>query len=154
MRALALMLLLLLPACSITMDLPPDFLRIGRSGHEYKAITPDDGRLWVREFANDDDGTLEFWATTLQNDLVQKRGYELVGTTTTRDGAGHDGTQFECRAVANGERYGYLVSVFAVPRSFPLFSAPTIMVVEFTAREAVFTARLDAVRDAIASLRP
>ena len=152
-RLLCCLLLCCLPAaCSIDMNLPTDFLRLEQGGVEYKAITPDDGRLWVRAFVNEGDGTLQFWSTTLQNDLVDKRGYELVGTAEVKDGDGNVGTQLECRTVANGERYGYLVSVFVTPGS--LLAGSRVVVAEFTAREAVFTDRLDAVRQAIATLHP
>jgi hypothetical protein len=144
--------LLVLPACATTMDLPPDFLRL--HGNLLKATTPDDARLWVREFADPDAGPLEFWSKVLERDCVQNRGYELVGASDVHDGAGHAGRQFEFRTAADGERYGYLVSLFVLPGSFLPWSHQHVLVAEFTAREAVFTQRLASVRTAIATLEP
>lgn len=154
LRFMAMLCLPLLGACSMTMNLPTDFLCLEQSASHYKAITPDDGRLWVREFADPAAGTLQFWTTTLQNDCVQNRGYELVGATAVRDGSGHQGQQLEFRTVAEGERYGYLVSLFLLPGSFLPWSSQHVLVTEFTAREAVFAARLEAVRAAIGTLQP
>lgn len=153
-RTVALLALPLLAGCKVAMQLPPDFLCLQRSSDEYKAITPDDGRLWVREFADPAQGTLQFWTTTLQNDCVHNRGYELVGTTAVHDGSGHAGQQLEFRAVAGGERHGYLVSVFVLPPSSWPFSQQWLLVAEFAARESVFASRLDAVRSAIGTLQP
>jgi hypothetical protein len=154
LRLAAILCLPLLGACSMTMNLPADFLCLEQGASHYKAITPDDGRLWVREFADPADGTLPFWTTTLQNDCVQNRGYELIGATDVRDGSGHPGQQLEFRTVAEGERYGYLVSLFLLPKSFWPWSDQHVLVTEFTAREAVFAQRLPAVRAAIGTLQP
>jgi hypothetical protein len=153
MRALIL-LCALLPACSMTMDLPSDFLRLERSGAEFKAITPDDGRLWVREFADPSAGTLEFWATTLRNDFVENRGYELVGDRPVRDGTGRAGQEFEFRTFAAGEGHGYLLTVFVLPAAFWPWSEQQVLVAEFGAREPVFVERLEAVRTALGTLQP
>ncbi|GAB4141285.1 MAG: hypothetical protein Fur0037_08050 [Planctomycetota bacterium] len=145
---------LCLAACSITMDLPQDFLRLEQSGSHYKAVTPDDGRLWVRSFAQDVEGTPDFWATALKNDLVQNRGYELVAEKPVKDGAGHQGRLFEFRAFAGGEKRGYLAAVFAIAGSGWPWSGPRIVLAEFTAPDAVFAERVASVRERIGTLVP
>ena len=156
MRALPVLLAALALACAgcgTTMALPKDFLQLQRES-DYRAVTADDARLWVRRFADPDAGELEFWARTLQHDLVELRGYELVGNGDTHDADGHAGRWFEFRTNVDGERKGYLIAVFVLPKKLPVLSSQHICTVEYTAREAVFAARLDAVRAALATLSP
>ena len=142
--------LLLLAGCrSIAMDLPAPFLQLDTPGAELKATTPDDARLWVREFEDRDRGGLAFWAATLQNDLAGNRGYQLVAADDVRDAAGRVGRLLHLEASANGERWSYLVAVFVVEGMF----SHTIRVAEFVARDTVFATYADAVRAALPTLR-
>src|SRR5690606_2374573 len=78
MRAALLCALLALAAsCSVTMDLPQDFLRLETTG-DLKAVSGDDARIWVREFETPDEAPLAFWVEALRHDLVQQRGYDLI----------------------------------------------------------------------------
>jgi len=149
-RSAVLGLCLLAGACAIEMDLPEPFLQLDTPGSWLKATTPDDARLWVREFADPDQGSVQFWSEALKNDLTRNRGYALVETGEARDQEGREGVRMEFRTTTQGERVGYLVAVFVLPGS----SSNTIRVLEFTAREAVFASHVDAVVVAIGSLRP
>lgn len=153
MRALSLMLLVLLPlgACSLSMQLPATFLVLEGDGG-YRAMTGDDGRVWVREFDDPDDGNLSFWTEALRDDLLRNRGYQLTREGPVRDGAGRAGHLLECTATLEGERHGYLVAVFALPGGW--FTGSAVRVCEFTAREEVYARHVDAVRLAIPTLRP
>ena len=53
-RALAAGLLFLTGCSGISMDVPTPFLRLETPRAELKATTPDDARLWVREFEDHD----------------------------------------------------------------------------------------------------
>jgi hypothetical protein len=139
--------------CGTTMTLPKDFLQL-QEASDYRAVTVDDARLWVRKFKDPDEGELDFWAKSLQHDLVEQRGYEPTGSGETKDGSGHAGRWFEFRTNVAGERVGYLIAVFVLPKGLPVFSSQHLCTVEYTAREAVFVARLDAVRAARATLSP
>ena len=154
-RRLAVLPLLLavaaLAGCGgLQMELPEGFLRLQRAPHDQlKATTPDDARLWVREFDDPDEGTLEFWTRTVQNAFMRERGYELVRTTEVRDGAGHDGRALQFHVTIAGERRGYLLALFVVPRA----GSDTIRVAELVARREVFDGRRDEVLQALATLR-
>jgi hypothetical protein len=139
--------------CRSTMTLPKDFLQL-QDASDYQAVTVDDARLWVRTFPDPDQGELEFWARTLQHDLVEQRGYEPTGNGDAKDASGHAGRWFEFRANVDGERKGYLIAVFVLPKKLPLFCSQHVCTVEYTAREAVFATRVDAVRAALATLSP
>jgi hypothetical protein len=139
--------------CRTSMTLPKDFLQL-QDASDYRAVTVDDARLWVRTFRDADEGELDFWARSLQHDLVEQRGYEPTGSGETKDSSGHAGRWLEFRTNVAGERVGYLIAVFVLPRKLPVFSSQHLCTVEYTAREAVFVVRLDAVRAALATLSP
>lgn len=150
LRVLACVLALAAGGCGIGMDLPEPFLQLHTSGRELKATTPDDARLWVREFEDQDQGGLPFWAATLHNELTGSRGYELIEQSELRDGSGCPGRLFELRALVDGERWGYLVAVFVRAGTW----SNTICVAEFVAREDTFTTHAPAIRTALTTLRP
>jgi len=140
---------MLLGACAgLRLDVPAPFLRLHTSGDEVKAVTPDDARLWVRTFADPDGGDLGFWSETLRRNLVA-RGYEVQEPSEVHDAAGRQGRCFRCAATVDGARFGYLVAVFVSAGS----GAHQIAVVEFTALEAAFSAHVDDVLRALATLR-
>lgn len=139
----------LLGGCKLAMDLPPDFLRV-QSAPGLRAATPQDATLQVRHFEDADGGTLDFWFAALRNNLVDARGYEVLQEAAVRDAAGRPGKLLRCMTTHEGERVGYLVAVFVIDG----WRSDTIRVVEFSAKEAEFQARVDAVQAAIATLRP
>ena len=144
-------LALLLAACgAVSMDLPPDFLQLETPRAELKATTPDDARLWVRQFADRDQGDLAFWAETLKLDLVRNRGYVLSDESEIRDGKGTEGVRMQFGVTTEGEPHGYLVAVFVHEGG----SENTIVVAEFVAPTAVFEKYLDAVETSMSTIDP
>ena len=149
-RTAVLLACLLLPACSMQMALPKDFLQVERhfASSEFKAVTADDARVWVREFDDADRGGLEFWLVTLKTDCTDRRGYQFVGEGECKDGDGHAGKWLEFRGVVAGEKQGYLIAVFL--RATGWFgNGQSVRTVEFAAREDQFLARQRAVLDAL-----
>ncbi len=150
-RALGTLALFMLGGCSsIEMELPPDFLQLQTGGFELKAITPDDARLWVREFEDRDQGDLQFWASSLKVDLEENRGYSPVEETELRDDQGREGIQMRFALTTEGEPHGYLVAVFVFEGS----STNTIRVAEFVAPSGVFQHHLEGVKAALVTIKP
>ncbi len=141
--------LFLLGACSISMALPGEFLQLESDGSELKATTPDDARLWVRQFEDRDRGDLQFWAESLKLDLVRNRGYELVEETELRDGEGREGVQMQFALTTQGEPHGYLVALFV----FEATSANMILTGEFVAPPPVFEEHLEAVQASLLTIQ-
>ncbi len=155
MRALALLLLLplaALPACKTTMTLPPDFLALD-GGRGYRAVTATDARVWVREFRDHDEGTLDFWLASLREDLERNRGYAIVDQGECQDADGRPGRWLECRQTLDGERHGYLVAVFVRVTGL-LDRRHWVVTCEFGAREEVFLQHLPAVKAALPTIDP
>lgn len=150
-RVLAVAGLWLLGSCSIAMDVPPPFLQLESPGDELKATTPDDARLWVREFADPDEGDASFWSDALGHDL-ELRGYQPVGDVEdVRDAEGRVGHLRTYTVDVDGREHGYLVAVFV--RSTWL-GDHFVRVAEFVAPKARFDELAPAVRAALATLEP
>ena len=142
----ALAFAMLLASCgSLDMTVPEPFLRLSTGGGEIKATTPDDARLWVREFDDPEHGDVAFWTKALHHDL-DARGYRaLEDQASARDAAGNEGQVRSYVAILDGVEHGYLVAVF-VP------SAGTVRVAEFVAPRARFDELAPIVRAALATL--
>lgn len=145
LRGFALVVLAsLASACSVSMQLPKDFLEL-EDGDELKAVTGDDARVWARVFEDDHEASLAFWAAAVEHDLVQQRGYDLVAKGELEGKRSAAGTWFECAANVRGERIGYLLALWV--------AGDEVRVVEFTARAEVFAARVEAVKKALPTVR-
>jgi hypothetical protein len=131
-------------ACSISMRLPKDFLRLEHRG-DLQAVTGDDARIWAREFEDENEAPLPFWAAAVEHDLVQQRGYELIAKGDIEGKRGTGGVWLECAANVRGERIGYLLALWV--------RGHEVRVVEFTARAEVFAARVDEVKQALPTVR-
>jgi len=143
-RSLLLLACAVLGACAVPMDLPKEFLRLQDSA-DFRAVTGDDARVWLRRFDDANAATLEFWTQALEHDFRLQRGYELVGKGEVKNRDGQGGRWFECSANVRGERVGYLVAIWV--------DGTEITVVEFAARAEVFKARVEAVRTALGTVR-
>ncbi|MCC7063548.1 MAG: hypothetical protein IT456_12140 [Planctomycetes bacterium] len=143
-RGVGLGLFLLFAACATQMDLPKDFLQLSES-EQFRAVTGDDARVWIREFEDENAASREFWAQAVEYDFVQQRGYELIAKGEVKNRSGVAGDWFECATNVGGARYGYLVAIWV--------SGTNIKVVEFTARDEVWKARVESVRAALRTVR-
>jgi hypothetical protein len=133
----------------LSIDAPGDFLLVGRSTDELKLIAADESKLWVREFADEDEGDLEFWAKALRTDLADNRGYTLIEERDVRGAGGLAGKEWLFEVSTRGEAHRYLVTLFVIEGLFE----NTIRVSEFVAARSRFDEYLDNVRRAVASVR-
>lgn len=135
-------------AC-VTMQPPDGFLVLSRGPGELKATTPDDDRLWVRDFDDEARGDLAFWRDALKADFARNRGYTLLSERDVVDAGGTPGVELVWEATLGGRPFRELVAVFV--REGLLGN--TIRVVEFVAEKDRFDAQVEAVRGSIATLR-
>ena len=153
-RAVVLSLLAIVTAaCAAPMALPKDFVQLDDAAGGFRAVTSDDGRLRVRDVDDPTDGgDAAFWADSLRRELVEQRGYEQIGTGDVKNAGGATGQWLEVTANVQGRKVGYLIAVWVVDPWLPL-AKPYLRVVEFAAPDAVFRARVDAVRTALQTVR-
>jgi hypothetical protein len=126
----------LLPG-GISIGAPDGFLIVKKERAELKAITPDASKLWARQFAAPQRGTLDFWSKALKSDLVDHRGYVLTGERHVRDKQGHEGVEMTFDVVVQGSRHRYLIALF-VPDGPFWQPAGIVRTIEFAAPEATF----------------
>ncbi len=150
MTSLLLAALLTINGCvSFHLQVPQRFLIVEHDGNMLKALTPDESKIWVRDFDDDSFGSLVFWQEALTADLVKSRGYRLVSEAPVVDGAGRPGASFVLETTLGGRVVRELMAVFIVPGTF----ANTIRVLEFVADKDAFDAEVEGVRNSITTLR-
>ncbi|MFN6194337.1 MAG: hypothetical protein ACK5BN_11015 [Planctomycetota bacterium] len=138
-------------ACAAPMQPPTGFVVLEDPGEGFRAITSDDARLRVRALAEPTKGGLDFWVDTLAQDLGA-RGYERKDQGEVKNAAGRTGRWLAFAANVQGEKVGYLVAVWVVEPTLP-WGAPLLRVAEFAAVDAVFQARVEAVKAALATVK-
>ncbi len=146
--ALALVLALASGAC-VSLDAPARFLVTDRSGDALKAITPEESKLWVRRFDDEDKGGLDFWKDALKGDLKDNRGYLLLGEAPVKDGTGAAGHSMTLETMVNGRPVRELIAVFVRPGLL----GDSIWVLEYVAPKDVFDNEVESVRASLSTLR-
>ncbi|MEZ6036374.1 MAG: hypothetical protein R3F29_02760 [Planctomycetota bacterium] len=142
----------LFAACAAPLQLPDGFVELGDSSRGYRAVTSDDARLWVREMSDLTEGGIAFWAEALQRDLVEERGYELIGSGEVKDAQGATGRWLEATSNVAGRRVDYLVALWCRKRSW-WRSGEDLLLVEFGAAAEVYAQRVGQVRAALSTVR-
>lgn len=134
----------------VSMNLPEEFLVLDQGMGEFRAVTADEAKVWVREFTPEArDGTLVFWRDALKKDFTDNRGYVVLEENDTKDGRGRKGFELLCESEADGRAHRYLIAVFVLESAL----GNDIRTVEYTAEKSHFDEHLADVRKAIAELR-
>lgn len=142
-------LLGLLASSCVSMQVPERFLVTSRGSEELKAITPEETKLWVREFADPDHGDLAFWSDALKRHLVENRGYTILSEQKIEDGGGVVGVEYLLEATIQGRVMRELLALFVHEGAFE----NRIRVVELVGEQEPFDAVVDEVRASIKTLR-
>jgi len=137
-------------ASCISFDPPKSFLVTWRGAADLKAITPDESKLWVRNFPDVDRGGLSFWVEALKRDFVDNRGYVLISDAAIKDGAGTAGHEVLVESTVGGRPMRELLCVFVYGGLFE----DNIRVVEFVADKTAFDRELTSVRTSVSAMRP
>ena len=127
------------------METPRGFIAAGSGKHELQALTPDDARLWMREFSVHEDGDLEFWTKAITTHFVDNRGYKLLDSSmvSARE-TKHFGHQLLFESFTDQRPAYYLITYSLFDRGF-LKSDYKIQVVEFVATPEQFAAYVESV---------
>lgn len=138
----------LLGGC-VSLEPPARFLVTDRSGDELKAITPEESKLWVRRFDDEDKGGLDFWKDALKSDLKDNRGYVLLSEGPATDGTGATGHVMTLETTVNGRPVRELIAVFVRPGMF----GDSLWVLEYVAPKDVFDKEVASVQSSLATLK-
>lgn len=134
--------------CTIAMVVPDRFLVVQDEWGSKRALTPEESKLWVREFDDDSKGTLAFWSEALKADLIKSRGYTLVEEATVKDANGRAGMSMVLETTLSGRPVRELLAVFVVPGWW----SNTIRVVEYVADKDAFATEVEGVRTSLGTL--
>jgi hypothetical protein len=146
--ALALAALLVSVGC-VTITPPPRFLVVDEGCDDLKAVTPEDSRLWVRTFDDDDRGGLPFWQDALKEDLTKNRGYVVMSEAETAAGS-VKGHEYVLETTVNGRPVRELLVLFVTEGWF----SDSVHVIEYVADKDAFDKELPAVRAAVQTYKP
>lgn len=138
-----------LGAGCITMQVPERFLVVEQGPSVLRALTPEESKIWVRDFEDDTKASLAFWKDAVKADLIQNRGYTLVEEGVVKDGDGHDGVAMMLEATLGGRPVRELLGVFVIPGIF----SNTVRVAEFVADKEAFDREVAGVRTSLATLK-
>jgi hypothetical protein len=115
----------------------------------FAAVSPAGNRLVVRRHENPEGGTLGFWTEAIRRELVEGRGYRLVGTRELEAG-GEPGAELLFELEKPSGAWSYLVAVF-LRAGFLRSSA--VVVAEAGGESGSFREDLPKVRASLATLR-
>lgn len=118
----------------VSIPLPDEFLTIVNEPSDFRAVTADEAKVWVRHFTASEGGTIDFWRDALKRDLVENRGYLLLEEAEGKDRKGHDARRMLFETQAGGRPHRYLLVVSAWKGWF----GTEIRVVELVADKTVF----------------
>lgn len=151
LRPLSLALVTLCATSCATIIQPPErFLVTDDGGDFVKAITPEESKLWLRDFGDDDKGGLAFWRDALRADLKDNRGYIVISEGDVKDSVGTPGHELVLESTVNGRTVRELMAVFV----YDGFFSDTIRVVEYVAEKETFEQEVASVRASLATIHP
>ena len=117
------------------VDVPDGFVLLKSSRDELQAISPDDARVWYREFDVSNDASLDFWTKAVRTHLVEHQGCRLVDESEVSA----ENTMFKRRAhqmllAASSDRGPllHLLTISVKPRTLRP-GHNTVQITEFTA---------------------
>ncbi|MDP2342641.1 MAG: hypothetical protein Q8O67_16910 [Deltaproteobacteria bacterium] len=133
----------------LTMQVPERFLVIESGPGVLRALTPEESKIWVRDFDDDTKGSATFWKDALKADLIKNRGYTLINESQLQDGGGRQGIILTLEATLGGRPVRELMAVFVIPGLF----SNTIRVAEYVADKEAFDAEVEGVKQGLTTLK-
>ena len=132
--------------CGHGIDTPDGFVSVDQVGEfQTRAVSADGVVIGLRIQDNPDDGTLEFWSTAIENEITDRRGYELVDTEAVINEAGTPGTLMTFDAKRETLEMAYMLAVFV--------DGSDVLVAEAGGPADAFAPHKDAIRAALLTAR-
>lgn len=129
------------------MDVPADFVAMDRTaleGYEARAVSADGVVIALRTENNAKNGTLDFWASAVRNELVSARGYALAKEEPI-DGAAGAGKCMIFTASRSGAEFTYIIAIF--------LRYDTILIAEAGGKTDAVTPKMGTILTALRSVR-
>lgn len=129
-----------------TMEVPGNFVPVERcEPYTIKAVSADGVVLAQRTEDNPKNGTLEFWAAAIGNQLSAREGYTLADNVAVTSESGVPGRLMTYDALRSGAAFKYLLAVFV--------KGDKVIVVESGGRAEAVTRLLPQIRIAMMTVK-
>ncbi|MCE5326169.1 MAG: hypothetical protein LLG01_07105 [Planctomycetaceae bacterium] len=129
-----------------TMEVPGEFVPVERTEpYDLKTVSADGVVLARRTQENPKNGTLEFWAQAIGNQLSAREGYKLADNVAVTSESGVTGRLMTFDALRSGAAFKYLVAVFV--------KGDKVIVVEAGGRAESVTKLLPQIRTAMMTVK-
>ncbi len=154
MHLLWIVVLLAAAGCRI-VDTPKGYVELDDPPEPYafKAVSPDDCRFTVRVVDNEGDGSLDYWEKAVRNQLMRNKGYEFLSGRDPKTRGGLDGKELLFGTSSKDVDYRYLVGIFPYTTWLSWLFGKKIYLVEAGGETKTFEADLEALRQAMLTLR-
>jgi len=104
-----------LGGCVPDMDLPKDFVGVSKAdleGHHVRGISADGVVVGLRSEDNAENGTVDFWAQAIQDELKAGRGYELQASEDVKSRSGLEGKLMTFATHQRGATFTYMLAIY------------------------------------------
>ena len=148
MTTAALLCVLAAVGCRPAIDMPDGFVTVedsDRDPYDLRAVSADGVALGVRRHDNPENGTLDFWAEAVRNELTSGRHYKLAKTEPIESKAGLSGRLLTFTVEKSGTPFTYVVAVYVSSRQVTLAEAG--------GKTEAVKPRLAAIKEAMATVR-
>ncbi len=131
--------------CGRMMDIPTDFVPADSWAHPVWAVSADGVVVAMRRpYKNPKNGTAEFWAEAIKNELAE-RGYKLVSSKKIVSDAGAPGHLLTFSSEQQGAEFTYMLAVYV--------DKDEVLVAEAGGKADATKAKTDALTKALLSVR-
>ena len=141
--------LALFPGCAMhTMDIPANFVAVDKSaldGYDVRAVSADGVAVGLRSQSNPKNGSVEFWAEAIQNELTASKGYKLEKEEPLTSASGASGKLLVFSAQQSGADFTYMLAVFV--------RGDAILIAEAGGKADAVKPKMDALKAALRSAR-
>jgi hypothetical protein len=136
--------------CEPKMKMPVGFVEVPSNQlgiYKQRAVSADGVVIALREEDNHKGANLDFWATAVRNELVERRGYRLVkDEPLSRSGdVAPDGRLFTFAAKRAGVEFTYLTAVYV--------AGGRVTIAEAGGKAETVSPMLEAIRKSLSSLQ-
>lgn len=147
----------LLAGCGPKLDLPEAFVSVDESDlgpYEVRGVSADGVVIALRESKSPANGTLEFWAEAVKNELVTNRNYTAQASETITTHSNLEGRLLTFKAVRSGHPFTYMTAVYVEQTVTDwLLKRRTVLVAEAGGKAKAIEPHLEKVKESFRSVR-
>jgi len=131
-----------------TMTLPANFVPFDKPGggmYFARGVSADGVVVGLRSEQNRKEGTIDFWAEAVRNQLTEGKGYRFQGGEDVACASGQRGRLLTFTADESGVNFTYLIALFVQPQA--------VLIAEAGGKTEALKAKTDEIKKAFASIK-